>query len=102
MENDVISRPADGQDYAALRQSGTSPARAQVQLRLAASDGERLERLFRARTTRGVGDSQLPRFARHEAHVAACMAEGGFWALSERRVGKGMVIVCLPMIPPFA
>lgn len=100
MEHDVISRPADGQDYAALRQSGTSPARARAQLKLNAVDGERLEQLFRVRTARGLGDSQLPRFARHEAHVAACMAEGGFWALSERRIGRDLVVVCLPMIPP--
>ncbi|WP_304165728.1 hypothetical protein [Phenylobacterium aquaticum] len=100
MQNDVISRPIDGQDYAALRQSGTSPARARLQLKLAAPDGERLERLFRARTTRGVGDSQLPRFARHEAHVAACRAQGGFWALSERRIGRDLSVVCLPLMPP--
>ena len=95
-----LSRPADGQDYAALRQSGTCPARARLQLRLGPAAGRRLERLFRSRTARGAGDSQLPKFARHEAHVAAVMAQGGFWAFSERRIGKDGVAVCLPLVAP--
>lgn len=100
MRNDVLPRPADGQDYAALRQTGTSPARAKLQLRLAQTDAERMERLFRARAARGVGDSQLPKFARHEAHVAAVMAQGGFWAFSERRIGKDLSVICFPLVGP--
>lgn len=100
MRNDVLPRPADGQDYAALRQTGTSPARAKLQLRLEARDAERMERLFRARAARGLGDSQLPKFARHEAHVAAVMAEGGFWSFSERRLGKDISVICLPLVGP--
>ncbi|WP_374344799.1 hypothetical protein [Phenylobacterium sp.] len=100
MRNDVLPRPADGQDYAALRQTGTSPARAKLQLRLAQTDAERMERLFRARAARGVGDSQSPKFARHEAHVAAVMAQGGFWAFSERRIGKDLSVICLPLVGP--
>lgn len=96
----AIPRPADGQDYAALRQSGTSPLRARTQLGLEDWQGRRFEKLFRTRTGRGVGDSQLPKFARHEAHVAAVLAAGGFWAFSERRLGRDGVSVCLPMIPP--
>lgn len=93
-------RPADGQDYAALRQSGTPPARARIQLNLEESQARRFEKLFRARRARGGGDSQLPKFARHDAHVAAVLAAGGFWAFSERRLSKDGVAVCLPMIAP--
>ncbi len=96
----AIPRPADGQDYAALRQSGTSPLRARTQLGLEDWQARRFEKQFRARTARGGGDSQLPKFARHEAHVAAVLAAGGFWAFSERRIGRGGAAVCLPMIPP--
>ncbi|CAN5418382.1 hypothetical protein BH10PSE5_BH10PSE5_12760 [soil metagenome] len=96
----AIPRPADGQDYAALRQSGTSPARARAQLNLGEPQARRFEKLFRSRTARGAGDSQLPKFARHEAHVATVLAAGGFWAFSERRVGRDGVAVCLPMIAP--
>jgi hypothetical protein len=35
-----------------------------------------------------------------ERHARACLAAGGFWALSERRIGRGQVIACLPLIPP--
>ncbi|MCA3742302.1 hypothetical protein [Phenylobacterium sp.] len=33
-------------------------------------------------------------------HARACLAAGGFWALSERRVGRSGVVACLPLIPP--
>ena len=95
-----MPRPANGQDYAALRQSGTSPLRARTQLGLEDWRPRRLEKLFQARTSRGRGDSQLPKFARHDAHVAAVLAAGGFWAFSERRIGRDGVAVCLPMIAP--
>lgn len=93
-------RPVDGQDYAALRQSGTPPEQARAQLGLAADSARRFEALFRKRAARGEGDRQRPKFARHEAHVAAVRAAGGFWSLSERRIGKDGVAVCLPMIGP--
>ncbi len=96
----AIPRPADGQDYAALRQSGTSPGRARTQLGLEGWQARRFETLFRKRTARGAGDSQLPKFARHDAHVAAVLAAGGFWAFSERRIGRDGAAVCLPMIGP--
>lgn len=72
--------------------------RAQVELGLAVDEARRLELAFRARV--GVGDIQLPRFARHDAHVAAVMQEGGFCALSERRISKGGVAVSLPLTWP--
>ena len=99
MEHD-LSPSLASQDYAVLRQSGTQAARVRVQLRLSAPDAQRLEKLFQARNARGEGDRQLPRFAMHDRHVAAVLAQGGFWAFSERRLGKTTVVVCLPMIPP--
>lgn len=88
----------DGQDYAVLRQTGSSPCRVRRQLRLAPAAAARLEALFRARTARGQGDAQLPKFARHDRHVAAVLAQGGFWALSERRIGRDGLAVCLPLV----
>lgn len=95
-----VRRPATGQEYAALRQTGTSPVRAQVELGLTAGQARRMEKAFRVKNASGVGDIQLPRFARHDAHVAAAMREGGFCAFSERRVGKDGVAVCLPLTRP--
>jgi hypothetical protein len=46
---------------------------------------------------------ELDRAAQTKAcakHARACLAAGGFWALSERRVGRGGVVACLPLIPP--
>ena len=37
---------------------------------------------------------------RDDAYVAACMALGGFCALSERRMPRGVAVVCLPLIWP--
>lgn len=88
------------QDYAHLRQTGTPPARAVRLLGLAAQDAARLEARFRAQAGRGDGAAQRPKFARHDRHVAAVLREGGFWALSERRVGRSGLAVCLPLIPP--
>jgi len=87
-----------GQDYAVLRQTGSPPRRARDQLQLKPAAAARLEKLFRARVARGLGDRQLPRFAHHDRHVAAILAEGGFWAFSERRVGRDGMAVCLPLV----
>ena len=89
-----------GLDYAVLRQEGLTADKARAQLGLGRFEGRRMERVLQARTQRGAGDSHLPRFARHEAHCAAVMAEGGFWSLSERRIGKDQLVVCLPLVPP--
>ena len=88
----------DSQDYAVLRQTGSSPRRARDQLQLEAVAAARLEALFRARMARPKGDDQLPRFARHDRHVAAVLAQGGFWAFSERRVAGDGIVVCLPLV----
>ena len=88
----------NGQDYAVLRQTGSSPCRARDQLQLETAAAARLEAVFRARAKRGRTEDQLPRFARHDRHVAAVLAQGGFWAFSERRVGGDGVVVCLPLV----
>ena len=93
-------KTGDVQTYVALRQSGTHPERARAELDLRPGQARRLERVFRARTARGEGDRQLPKFAHHDRHIRAVMAAGGFWALSERRVGRDGVAVCLPLRPP--
>lgn len=99
-ETQMKRRLGDGQNYAALRQSGTQAARVRVELGLDDLSAWRMEKAFRHRADRGVGDVQLPKFARHEAHVAAVMAQGGFCAFSERRLGRSHVAVCLPLIRP--
>lgn len=70
--------------YAAIRTGGAPPRIARTQLDLDETEARRVERLFRARAARGAGDSQLPKFARHDRHVAAVKAEGGFPVLPER------------------
>jgi hypothetical protein len=79
---------------------GTSPARATLELGLASASARRFERAFRAKVQRAEGDTQTPKFARHDAHVAAVMAEGGFCAFSERRLAGEGVGVCLPLVWP--
>ena len=92
--------PRSGQDYAALRQTGTPARRAQVELGLPNGQARRLEAGFRARASRGAGDLQLPKFARHDGHVRAVMEQGGFCAFSERRIGGDKIAVCLPLVWP--
>ena len=101
-EAQTSRRSGDGQDYAVLRQSGTSAGRARVQLGLGEGMGRRLERRFQAKAARGEGDVQLPKFAWHEAHVASVMAQGGFCAFSERRIGRAGAAACLPLLWPGA
>ena len=92
------SRSVNGSAYAVLRQGGASPHRSQALLGLEEAAAGRLERGFQARAARGAAEA--PRFARHEAHVAAVMAQGGFCAFSERRQGRDGWVVCLPLIWP--
>jgi hypothetical protein len=65
--------------YSALRFGGASPARACAELGVNPGRGPALEALFHVR--RPGGDSMRPRFARHEAHLRALRAAGGFVAL---------------------
>lgn len=92
--------PRSGQDYAALRQTGTPAGRAQIELGLPNGQARRLEAGFRARAARGAGDLQLPKFARHDDHVRAVIEQGGFCAFSEHRLGADKVAICLPLVWP--
>ena len=69
--------------YAAYRYGGDPPALVQVQLELPPEAVVRLERLFLADPGQGA-EAMRPAFARHEAHVAAVRAEGGYPVLPER------------------
>ena len=97
MEHETLPRRPHAQEYAVLRQIGTHPDRARVELGLDRAAAGRLEKVFRRRRP---GGAQLPKFARHDAHVAAVMAGGGFWSFSERALGKGLSTICLPLTPP--
>lgn len=97
MKHDTLPRRPHAQEYAVLRQIGTHPDRARAELGLDGLTAGRLEKVFRRRKQ---GGPQLPKFARHDAHVAAVMAQGGFWSFSERTLGKGMSAICLPLTPP--
>jgi len=92
--------PATQSDYATLRRGGAPPDLARAQLDLGPATAARLEAIFRALAARGAGDAALPKFARHERHVAAVMALGGFPALTERRCGRDSMRVRLPLIWP--
>lgn len=78
------SASATTASYAAWRHGGAPPGIVAVQLDLPAEAAARLERLFQSRPG-GSGDAMKPRFARHAAHVAAVLAQGGYPALAERR-----------------
>jgi hypothetical protein len=68
-----------GRTYAALRYGGAPQGRARAELGLPEADGAVLEAAFRRRRR---GDDQMrPGFARHERHVAAVLAAGGFPAV---------------------
>lgn len=95
--NDLFG-PADSA-YAALRRGGAPPGVAEAQLALTPRAARQFEAVFRARASRG-GEEAQPRFARHDAHVAAVLAQGGFPTLTERRVGKSSMRVGLPMFWP--
>jgi hypothetical protein len=86
--------------YAVLRRGGASPLAASAQLALEPRLARRLEMLFRSRVSRGGGEEAQPRFARHEAHVAAVMAQGGFPSLTERRRRGRAPSVGLPLVWP--
>lgn len=70
--------------YAALRHGGSPPWAARAQLGLKATVAARLEWLFQRRVGGGP-DPMRPRFARHDEHVAAVLAKGGYPRLPERR-----------------
>ena len=86
-------------DYANLRRGGAGGAQARGFLRLGGETRPRMGRGLRGQVGRGAGEAQ-PRFARHDKHVAAVMGQGGFPALTERRIGRNGVCVGLPLLWP--
>jgi hypothetical protein len=73
-----------GASYAVCRHGGAPPDLARVELDLPPEAAARLERLFRARSGAS-GDAMRPRYARHEAHVGAVIAQGGYPVLKGSR-----------------
>jgi hypothetical protein len=72
----------DPDGYSVLRFGGASQARACAELGVSFGRGAALEARFLRRRT-GVGpDAMRPRFARHERHVAAVLAAGGYPAIA--------------------
>lgn len=86
--------------YAVLRRGGAPPGKARALMALDGHTAERLEAHFRAKVATGVGEEAHPRFARHEAHVAAVLAAGGFPSLTERPGAGGGLRVGLPVTWP--
>jgi hypothetical protein len=70
-----------GQSYAVLRRGGASPERALAELAIPVARGAELEAVFRVRRPGQGADAMQPRFARHDRHVAAVLAAGGYPAL---------------------
>ena len=71
-----MTSPHASASYAACRRGGAPPERARQELALPPARAARLERWLLSKS--GGPQSQRPRFARHEAHVGAVMALGGF------------------------
>jgi len=64
--------------YAALRYGGASQARAQAELAITPLQAGQLESLFHVPRPGKLLDRMRPRFARHDRHVAAVLAGGGY------------------------
>lgn len=84
MTTDLIETPTllASKAYSALRHGGAPAAIARVQLGLSAEAAARLERMLLARPGGGP-DAMRPSFARHDRHVAAVRAGGGYPVLRE-------------------
>ncbi|WP_133255279.1 hypothetical protein [Phenylobacterium kunshanense] len=65
-----------------LRHSGATQARACAELGVSSGRGQVLEALLRVARPGAGCDSERPRFARHDRHVAAVQAQGGYPVLS--------------------
>jgi len=90
-----MSEAAD--HFQVLRSRGVSTAAAAVQAGISAGYGEYLEGLRRRETLGGGDDGSAPKFAHHEACVAALITAGGYDRLSEKLTPAGHV-ACLPLI----
>jgi hypothetical protein len=71
-----------GQTYSVLRHGGASPERACTELSAPAAQAKALEALFRVRKPGLGADAMTPRYARHDAHVRAVRAAGGYPAIA--------------------
>jgi hypothetical protein len=67
--------------YAALRYGGASQARAGAEGANPPARARQLEAIFHVPRPGKLMDRMRPRFARHEAHVAAVLAAGGYPAI---------------------
>lgn len=67
--------------YAALRYGGASQARARAELAITPDHARKLEAVFNVPRPGKLMDRMRPRFARHEAHVSAVLAGGGYPAI---------------------
>lgn len=64
--------------YAVLRYGGASQARARAELAITPLQARQQETIFNVPRPGKMLDRMRPRFARHEAHVAAILAGGGY------------------------
>lgn len=78
----------------------TGRSRDNVRRRLVWLDGRAVARAAMRAPVREVEAVPEAQAKACERHARACLAAGGFWALSERRVGRGKLVACLPLIPP--
>lgn len=78
----------------------TGRSRWNVRRRLSWLDGRAVARAAMRAPVREADAVSAAQAKACERHAAACLAAGGFWALSERRVGLGKLGACLPLIPP--
>jgi hypothetical protein len=67
--------------YAALRYGGASLDRARAELAITPDYARKLEAVFNVPRPGKLMDRMRPRFARHEDHVAAVLAGGGYPAI---------------------
>lgn len=78
--------------YIRLRQDGKSGAEAREIMGISVRQVERFEPAFRAQTDRNMAysiDATVPRFARHEEHLAAIKRYVGFDAVSRLMMQRG-------------
>jgi hypothetical protein len=68
----------DQQTYSALRHGGASKARACTELGVSYGRGAELEQTFRRHRAHAPSEAMRPRFARHDRHVEAVLASGGY------------------------
>jgi transposase len=88
--------------FQALRRGGMSLRQIRAELNLTDSVGDKLNQLWRAEfmVKDGPTDDTCPKWTKDPEHVRACLTAGGFVALSERRLPRGGIVACLPLVHP--